>query len=149
MSVRIRAGWSPPKAAQAPDGDSQGGRAMIDTPTVESLLARWIEAFNAHDLDRHLELYTEDATLFGSVDELQKGRTAIRSYFARLSPSVRVAAYPMPHVRQIGDDVAVTAGHVDFADGDQPSPYRMTWVLVRQAGNWRITQHHGSPRSGE
>jgi uncharacterized protein (TIGR02246 family) len=121
---------------------------MIETPTIETLLNRWIEAFNSHDLDRHMELYTEDATLFGSVDELQIGRDSIRRYFGRVGSTVRVAAYPMPHVRLIGDDVAVSAGHVDFADGDQPVPYRMTWVLVRRDGNWKITQHHGSPRLG-
>jgi hypothetical protein len=61
---------------------------------------------------------------------------------------VRVAAYPMPRVQDIGADVAVTAGHVEFADGETPSPYRMTWVLIRKGGNWRIAQHHGSPRRG-
>ena len=121
---------------------------MTETPTVEILLQRWIEAFNSHDLDRHMELYTEDATLFGSVDELQVGRGAIRAYFGKLPATVRVKAYPMPQVRELEANVAVTAGWVDFADGDTPSPYRMTWVLVRRGGNWRITQHHGSPRLG-
>jgi uncharacterized protein (TIGR02246 family) len=121
---------------------------MTETPTVESLLAEWIAAFNSHDLDRHMRLYTEDATLFGAVDELQIGRDAIRGYFGARGPNVRVKAYPMPHVREIAADIAVTAGHVDFADGDAPSPYRMTWVLVRRDGNWRISQHHGSPRRG-
>jgi uncharacterized protein (TIGR02246 family) len=119
---------------------------MTATPTIERLLEEWIAAFNSHDLDRHMALYTEDATLFGAVDELKLGREAIRTYFGARGPDVRVKNYPMPHVRTTGDDVAVTAGHVDFADGDEPSPYRMTWVLVRQDGNWRITQHHGSPR---
>ena len=122
---------------------------MTETPTVEILLQQWIEAFNSHDLDSHVELYTEDATLFGSIDELQVGRNAIRNYFGKLAPSVHVKAYPMPHVRQREANVAVTAGWVDFADGDTPSPYRMTWVLVRHGGNWRITQHHGSPRRGK
>jgi uncharacterized protein (TIGR02246 family) len=121
---------------------------MTRTPTVESLLAAWIEAFNDHDLDRHMALYTEDATLFGSVDELKVGRDAIRAYFGAVAPTVRVRNYPMPHVREIAPDVAVTAGHVDFADGDTPSPFRMTWVLVRRDGEWKITQHHGSPRKG-
>jgi hypothetical protein len=44
--------------------------------------------------------------------------------------------------------IALTAGHVDFADGDVAMPYRMTWVLVEQDGDWRIMQHHGSPRRG-
>ena len=122
---------------------------MTSTPTVETFLAEWIAAFNAHDLDRHMLLYTDGAMLFGSVDELQKGRENIRGYFGRHPPGVRVTSYPMPEVREVAPDVVVTGGHVDFADGDKPSPYRMTWVLVRQAGNWRIAQHHGSPRFGK
>jgi uncharacterized protein (TIGR02246 family) len=121
---------------------------MAATPTVESLLAQWIEAFNAHDLDRHAALYTEDAVLFGSIDALQLGRDAVRAYFGRRPPSVRVKAYPTPRVAHLAPDVVATAGHVDFADGDTPVPYRMTWVLVRHDGNWIIAQHHGSPRRG-
>lgn len=122
---------------------------MTDTPSVEALLAEWIAAFNAHDLDRHMKLYTEDAILFGSVDELQKGRESIRKYFGARPPTIRVKAYPMPEVREIAPDVLVTAAHVDFADGETPSPYRLTWVLVRKDRNWRIAQHHGSPRFGK
>ena len=122
---------------------------MTATPTFESLLAEWIAAFNSHDLDRHMALYTEDATLFGSVDELQIGRDAIRTYFGKRPSTVRVKDYPLPQVRDVGSDVKVSAGFVEFADGDTPLPYRMTWVLVRRDGNWRITQHHGSPRKGE
>ena len=122
---------------------------MTATPTVEALLAEWIAAFNAHDLDRHMALYTENAILFGSVDELQKGRENIRGYFGRRPPGMRVKSYPMPEVREVTPDVVVTGGHVDFADGDKPSPYRMTWVLVHHDGNWRIAQHHGSPRFGK
>ena len=121
---------------------------MTDTPTVESLLARWIEAFNAHDLDRHMALYTEDAMLFGSVDELQDGRPAIRAYFGNRPPGVRVKSYPMPAQCEISKDAVATAGHVDFVNGDEPMPYRLTWLLVRRDGNWRIAQHHGSPRQG-
>lgn len=119
---------------------------MAETPTVESLLKQWIEAFNSRDLDRHAQLYTQDATLFGSIDELRVGREAVRGYFARLGPGVRVKNYPMPRVAELAPDVVATAGHVDFADGAELSPYRMTWVLVRREGNWRIAQHHGSPR---
>jgi uncharacterized protein (TIGR02246 family) len=122
---------------------------MTKTPTFESLLKEWIEAFNSHDLDRHMTLYAEDATLFGSVDELKVGRDAIRAYFGGRASTVHVKAYPMPQVRDLASDVMVTAGFVEFADGDTPLPYRMTWVLVRRDGNWRIAQHHGSPRHGE
>jgi uncharacterized protein (TIGR02246 family) len=119
---------------------------VTETPTVESLLREWVAAFNSRDLDRHVQLYTEDATLFGSVDELQTGRDGIRDYFGGLHAGVRVEAYPMPRTTALATDVTVTAGYVDFADDDGPIPYRMTWVLVRRDGNWRIAQHHGSPR---
>jgi hypothetical protein len=95
-----------------------------------------------------MRLYLENATLFGSVDALQIGRDRIRDYFGKRGPGVRVKAYPMPRVAEIAPDVCATAGHVDFADGDELIPYRMTWVLVRRDGNWRIAQHHGSPRRG-
>jgi uncharacterized protein (TIGR02246 family) len=121
---------------------------MTDTPTVDSLLAQWISAFNSRDLDKHMSLYMPDATLFGSVDELQVGREAIRVYFSKRGPGVRVARYPMPRVSEIAQDIVATAGHVDFADGETAVPYRMTWLLVRKDGNWRIAQHHGSPRTG-
>jgi uncharacterized protein (TIGR02246 family) len=121
---------------------------MTETPTVERLLAAWIQAFNSHDLDHHMQLYAEDATLFGSVDELHIGRDNIRKYFSGRGPAMRVKSYPMPRVVELSPNIALTAGHVDFADGDTPSPYRMTWALVKHDGNWRIMQHHGSPRRG-
>jgi uncharacterized protein (TIGR02246 family) len=58
------------------------------TSSIEILLAQWVAAFNSRDLDSHMDLYTEDATLFGSVDELQVGRSAIRYYFSALERDV-------------------------------------------------------------
>lgn len=121
---------------------------MGRTATVEDLLAQWIAAFNSRDLDAHMALYAEDALLFGSVDTLQLGRAQIRAYFAKRPPGVHVVSYPMPRVMPLAANVVATAGPVDFADGNRPMPYRMTWVLVRHDGDWRIAQHHGSPRSG-
>ena len=118
------------------------------TATVEELHAQWVTAFNAHDLDTHMALYREDATLFGAVDDLKIGRAAIRGYFGGRAPDVRVRSYPMPRVALLSPDVAVTAGHVDFAEGETLCPYRMTWVLVKGEEGWRIAQHHGSPRRG-
>lgn len=119
---------------------------MDDTPDTESLRHAWIAAFNAHDLDSHAALYTEDAMLFGSDDTLHRGRAGIRSYFAGRPPGAAVKHYPVPELVQLGPDTAVTAAFVDFTDGATLMPYRVTWTLVRRDGNWRIAQHHGSPR---
>jgi uncharacterized protein (TIGR02246 family) len=119
---------------------------MTRTPTIEALRAAWIEAFNNRDLETHARLYTADATLFGSRAALSIGRAAIRDYFARLGEGVRVKRYHDPHIVKLGADIAAASGYVDFADGETPSPYRMTWMLVKHEGDWLIAQHHGSPR---
>lgn len=119
---------------------------MSDLSTLEGFHKRWVEVFNSHDLDAHAALYTENAMLFGAVPELMIGRAAIRGYFAGRGPKVHVAHYPFPHIVMINDEVAVTAAHVDFADGDTLMPYRVTWMLVKNLGEWKIAQHHGSPR---
>lgn len=119
---------------------------MPHDPSIDAFRDAWVGAFNSHDLDRHMALYRQDAVLFGSIAELVIGRDAIRGYFSRVPASVQVRRYGPLEVRELAPGVVATAAHVDFADGDAPMPYRMTWVLVRDDAGWRIAQHHGSPR---
>jgi ketosteroid isomerase-like protein len=119
---------------------------MPKTPTVEALRLLWIDVFNSRDVETHALLYTEDAMLFGSNPELVTGRDGIKAYFAGQGPGVHVHHYPEPYKVLVTPDIVATAAHVDFADGDELMPYRMTWLLVKQGDNWRIAQHHGSPR---
>lgn len=122
---------------------------MPETPTIETLCLQWADAFNARDLARHVRLYTADAMLFGSTDELYRGHSGVHDYFAGLPASVQISNVPAPAVTRLSDEVAVTAAHVDFTDGEKLLPYRLTWALVLRGGNWRIAQHHGSPRRGQ
>lgn len=119
---------------------------MSSTPTLDSLRTQWVDAFNAHDIDAHVQLYTEDAMLFGSDDMLHRGHFGVRRYFGGLPPDASVRDFPAPVTVHLSPDTAVLAGYVDFADGDALLPYRLTWALVRHNGHWKIAQHHGSPR---
>lgn len=121
---------------------------MNSTPTLDSLRTQWVDAFNAHDLDTHVQLYTEDAMLFGSDDVLHRGHAGVRGYFGGLPANASVRSFPIPVIVEFGSDTAVMAAYVDFADGDALLPYRLTWALIRQNGHWKIAQHHGSPRKG-
>ena len=116
------------------------------TPTIESVHTQWIDAYNAHDLDAHVTLYMSDATLFGGLPDLMFGHDGIRRYFSQFGQTDRVSAFPLPHIVMIRDDVAAASGYVDFVDGGQMIPYRMTWLLVKEQDDWKIAQHHGSPR---
>lgn len=117
---------------------SEREQDMANLSTLEGFHKRWVEVFNSHGLDAHAALYTEDAMLFGSFPELMIGRAAIRGYFVERGPKVHVAHYPFPHIVMINDTVAVTAVHVDFADGDTLMHYRVTWTLVKHHGEWKI-----------
>jgi uncharacterized protein (TIGR02246 family) len=119
---------------------------MAQDDSIDAFRDAWVAAFNSKDLDRHMALYRPEAVLFGSIAELVVGRDAIRGYFGRVPASVLVKRYGPLEVRAIGPYAVCTAAHLDFADGDTPMPYRMTWVLVRDGGSWQILQHHGSPR---
>jgi uncharacterized protein (TIGR02246 family) len=119
---------------------------MAHEGSIDAFRDDWVAAFNSHDLDRHMALYRPEAVLFGSIAELVVGREAIRGYFGKRPRSVQVRRYGPLEVRGIGPDAVCTAAHVDFAHGDEPMPYRMTWVLLRNGGSWQILQHHGSPR---
>lgn len=118
----------------------------MSASTIERVHAQWIAAYDAHDLDAHVALYTEDATLFGGRPDLMLGHDGIRSYFSQFGQNDRVLSFPLPHIVMIRDDVAAASGYVDFVDGGEIIPYRMTWLLVKDDGDWKIAQHHGSPR---
>lgn len=64
---------------------------MIEQEFAKQFAAEWIEAWNRHDLDRVLALYTDDfemvspliVTIAGVPSGKLKGKTAVRVYWAK------------------------------------------------------------------
>lgn len=61
-----------------------------EAPPAEPLAARWLAAWNAHDIERILGLYTPEAShsservrMLGGADDTVVGRDAMRAYFQR------------------------------------------------------------------
>jgi uncharacterized protein (TIGR02246 family) len=55
---------------------------MSDTTAIDTLLGEWIAASNAHDTERFLALWSEDAELVDpSVGDTFSGRERVREYF--------------------------------------------------------------------
>jgi SnoaL-like domain len=86
---------------------SHMNRPITSLDLSEDLIAafdrEWIEAWNAHDLDRILSHYRDDvrfvspiAARFGAPHGELRGRRALREYFAR-----GLAAYPTLHFEPI------------------------------------------------
>ncbi len=94
----------------------------MDDATAQELARDWYDAWNAHDLERILELYADDvemasplvASLAGAADARLVGKEALREYFA-----AGLARYPdlrfEPRALFVGVDSLVL--HYETRDG--------------------------------
>lgn len=110
----------------------------------------WKEAFEARDLAALSALYTDETAFYGSTAAFYTTPAGVRAYFDVLPASYTRADYAVPHIVRLGPDAMAATGEVMFyteQDGLLTErPFRMTHVLVRADGRWRIATHHASPR---
>ncbi len=127
------------------------GRARAETAdqTVSAITEKWSAAFNKLDADGLAQLYSRNALFYGSTPPLYKGKEGVAAYFNALprwkSPTVQfsdIVANP------IGSDVINVAGTATFviAENAPPIVFRLTWVVMREDGEWKIVNHHVSPK---
>lgn len=120
---------------------------VVDAVAVQRA---WKQAFEARDLIRLSALYTDETAFYGSTAEFHTTPAGVRSYFEVLPPSYTRADYAVPHIVRLGADAMAATGEVMFyteQDGVVTErPFRMTHVLVRAGGRWKIATHHASPR---
>ena len=115
---------------------------------VAGLIEKWSAGFRRLDAEALASLYSNSVFFFGSKSLLYRGRQGVADYFNALprwnSPSVRfdvVTAQVSPDVI----NVAGTASFVVDANGE-PLLVKITWVILREDGEWRIASHHVSSR---
>ena len=120
---------------------------------VENAHAQWAKAYAAKDVEALASLYSEKALFYGSNPVLKTGRQGVRDYFNGMpkSSDARSAEFSEIIETQLAPDVISIAGLATFRSGSNP-PHtrRLTQVLVREDGVWRIASHHASveaPRS--
>lgn len=118
--------------------------------TVSGILAKWAAGFSKLDADGIASLYSKDTLFFGSTQPLYKGREGVAAYFNALprfkDPKVEFADLT---VVPVGADVINVAGTAIFVVSETAPPlvFRLTQVLVREAGEWQIVSHHVSPKA--
>jgi ketosteroid isomerase-like protein len=69
--------------------NQHGGTRVIDNPTARSFAKAWADSWNAHDLDRVLEHFSEDVVfsspaavrLIADSDGEIRGKSSLRSYW--------------------------------------------------------------------
>ena len=129
-------------SAPAIAGPAEEASAVVD---------QWSATYSANDRDALTKLYTPDALLLGTTDQVAtRGSQAIREYFVALEKGGRRNAIKERDVIVLGPEAVVVAGFYDFARKEQnyePRPSRFTMVIVKRDGRWMIAHHHSSPRA--
>ncbi len=109
------------------------------------IIAKWSAAFARLDADALSSLYSTHALFYGSNPALYRGRDGVKSYFAGLprwkSSSVRITDVT---TSAVGNDLVNMAGSANFTFDGQALTVKITWVIVREDGDWKIVSHHVS-----
>jgi uncharacterized protein (TIGR02246 family) len=117
---------------------------------VSGIMEKWAAGFTKLDAGALASLYSKHAFFFGSNPRLYRGRDGVAAYFNGLprwnSPAVEFSDVAAAFVNP---DLINIAGTASFTV-DQGAPLlsvKITWVIVREDGEWRIASHHVSSKA--
>ncbi|MBH5387365.1 YybH family protein [Bradyrhizobium diversitatis] len=117
---------------------------------VSAVIAKWCAGFAKLDAVALSSLYAKNAFFFGSNPKLYRGRGGVADYFDGLprwrKPS---AAFSDVQAAQAGPDLINMAATIAFdLAGERPAlVVKMSWVLIREDGEWKIVNHHASSQA--
>ena len=115
---------------------------------VSDVQAKWAAAFSKLDAAALSALYSRHALFFGSNPKLYRGKDGAKAYFSGLprwtAQSVKFADIT---TEAIGADVVSMAGTANFAFDKEALTVKITWVIVREDGGWKIASHHVSSKA--
>jgi ketosteroid isomerase-like protein len=112
------------------------------------IIAKWSAAFAKLDTAALSSLYSKHALFYGSNPTLYRGRDGVKSYFTGLPrwewQSVRFADVS---TEAAGADLVNMAGTANFVVDGSPLTVKITWVIIREDGEWKIVSHHVSSQA--
>lgn len=115
---------------------------------VAAQTAKWTAAFNKMDPEAMASLYSKNAFFFGSNPNLYRGIDGVTAYFTGLPKwSSRRVEFTNVRAGQAADNLVNFAGTASFFVDGNTEPLlavKMTWVIVREDGDWKIVSHHAS-----
>ena len=117
---------------------------------VSGIIERWSAAFEKLDAQALASLYSRSAFFFGSKASLYRGHDGVAAYFDALprwsSPTVE---FTDRATAQVSSDLINFAAMACFVVGDDTPPLsvKISWVIAREDGDWKIVSHHVSSRT--
>ncbi|OAF15088.1 nuclear transport factor 2 family protein [Bradyrhizobium neotropicale] len=117
---------------------------------ASAIIAKWCAGFARLDAAALSSLYSKNVFFFGSNPNLYRGRDGVADYFNGLprwrSPT---AAFSEVRAGQAGPGIINMVATVSFdLAGERPELIvKMSWVIVREDGDWKIVNHHASSQA--
>jgi uncharacterized protein (TIGR02246 family) len=116
---------------------------------VHGLIEKWSVAFGKLDAQALASLYSKNAFFFGSNPSLYRGQDGVAAYFSALprwrSPTVQFSDVV---TAPVGPEMINVAGTASFVvdEGALSLSVKISWVIAREDGGWKIASHHVSSR---
>lgn len=116
---------------------------------VSDIIEKWSAGFRKLDAHALASLYSKNAFFFGSNPTLYCGHDGVAAYFNALprwrSPSVH---FTDVKTAQVNVDLINFAGAANFDLGEEGPPLsvKISWVIAREDGGWKIVSHHVSSK---
>jgi ketosteroid isomerase-like protein len=116
---------------------------------VSGIIKRWSAGFSKLDAKALASLYSKNAFFFGSNPTLCRGHEGVAAYFNALprwsSPTVQFTDVT---TAQVNPDLINFAGTASFLiEGAPPLSVKISWVIAREDGGWKIAGHHVSSKT--
>lgn len=117
---------------------------------VAAIIAKWCAGFAKLDAAALSSLYSKNAFFFGSNPKLYRGRDGVADYFNGL-PRWRQprAVFSEVNAALAGPDLIKMGATItfDFVGERDDLVVKMSWVLIREDGDWKIVNHHASAKA--
>ena len=118
---------------------------------IDSVLSEFVDAFNRLELERFMDLWERDASLFHPFPEMAKRLAAdeVREGWSRVFSLIREATPGPPYmdlrptdlqITELGEDARLVTFHLEVPG----ALARRSMVLRRDGGGWKIVHLHGS-----
>lgn len=116
---------------------------------VSGIIQKWSAGFSKFDTDALASLYSKQAFFFGSNPRLYRGREGVAAYFNGLPKwNSRAVRFTDVNAAQVSPDLVNFAATASFdVDGTPRLSVKITWVIVREDGDWKIASHHVSSKA--
>lgn len=117
---------------------------------ASAMIGKWSAGFGKLDADALASLYSRSAFFFGSNPTLYRGRDGVKAYFSGLPRwSAPCVEFSEVRAERVNADLVNMAGiALFFLEADAPPlTVKITWVIAREDGDWKIACHHVSSRT--